>query len=96
MQFYYTISARAGAATLASYKPHSPTKHLARGKERDIPALPAFSKIATARQLSTVFDHEHLTMSPMSRFESLENESEVDHGDGIDTPRALTPAFLAS
>ena len=92
MQFYYTISARAGAATLASYESDS-TKHSAERKERDLPPLP------TSRPLSKVFDHQHLSMSPMSIVESLQDESEVeypDREDDIDTPRAVTPTSFVS
>lgn len=93
MQFYYTISARAGAATLASYESDSSTKHSAERKERDLPPLP------TSRPLSKVFDHQHLSMSPMSIVESLQDESEVeypDREDDIDTPRAVTPTSFVS
>ena len=90
MQFYYTISARAGAATLASYESESSTKHSAERKERDLPPLP------TSRPLSKVFDHQHLSMSIV---ESLQDESEVeypDREDDIDTPRAVTPTSFIS
>ena len=91
MQFFYTIAARAGAATLANYESPLSTG----GKERDLSPLPTFSK-TTARPLSTVFDHEHLSMS---RFESLQNEPKIespDYEDDMDTPRALTPATFVS